>query len=81
MITFKCDKCGRGFEVPDKYSGRAVSCKDCGNSITVPLPDRKEVAGFNTTLEPYDMFMDRNYQLLRELLEYEQTAPGIEAEG
>ncbi len=34
-IKFACD-CGKTYKVPDKFSGKRVKCKQCGDPIRVP---------------------------------------------
>jgi ubiquitin-protein ligase/DNA-directed RNA polymerase subunit RPC12/RpoP len=36
MISFTCDKCGKRFSVPDKFSGKKGKCKNCGTLVVVP---------------------------------------------
>lgn len=34
-IKFSCD-CGKAYKVPDKYAGKRVRCKECGETVAVP---------------------------------------------
>jgi len=38
LIQFTC-QCGKPFSVPDEFGGRRARCKQCGNTLTVPLPE------------------------------------------
>ena len=37
-IEFNCPKCRRQFHVEARFAGRKARCKDCGESLVVPLP-------------------------------------------
>ena len=39
-ITFSCPHCGRGYKVRDDLAGKAVTCKECTQSLRVPVPAR-----------------------------------------
>jgi hypothetical protein len=42
-IKFACD-CGKAYKVPDKFSGKRVKCKQCGEPIRVPSESQTGVA-------------------------------------
>jgi hypothetical protein len=42
-IKFACD-CGKAYKVPDKFSGKRVKCKQCGEAIRVPSESQAGVA-------------------------------------
>jgi ubiquitin-protein ligase len=54
MISFSCPSCGRSFSVPDTFTGRRATCKDCGTPVVVPaapnLPTTPQSVGSNTAL-------------------------------
>jgi len=37
MILFHCQGCGHKYEVPDKYAGKKVRCKECNEIFIVPI--------------------------------------------
>ena len=44
MIKFKC-KCGRVYEVDEKYAGKAVRCKGCQTKVYIPQRNEEECGG------------------------------------
>ena len=42
MIRFTCAKCGKIYEVENKYSGKSVKCKKCNNKLIIPKEPEKE---------------------------------------
>jgi hypothetical protein len=34
-IKFSCE-CGKAYKVPDKYAGKRIKCKNCGETVAVP---------------------------------------------
>jgi hypothetical protein len=42
-IKFACD-CGKTYKVPDKFSGKRVKCKQCGDPIRVPSESQAGVS-------------------------------------
>jgi len=37
MIKFDCQMCGHNYQVPDKYAGKKVRCKECNEIFIVPI--------------------------------------------
>lgn len=37
-ISFECENCGRRYKVDDSKVGETAKCRDCGNTIRVPVP-------------------------------------------
>jgi acetyl esterase/lipase len=35
-IRVSCSGCAKTYNVPDRYAGKSISCKDCGEQIAVP---------------------------------------------
>ncbi len=44
MISFRCPKCQKPFNVPDSYAGRKARCKGCGDELRIPSPEKHEAA-------------------------------------
>src|SRR5688572_12201810 len=38
-IQATCDACGRTYSVPDKYEGKRLACKECGETFEVQGED------------------------------------------
>lgn len=38
MINYSCPHCGQNYEIPDEHAGKSGRCKQCEETITVPLP-------------------------------------------
>ena len=36
MIEFSCDKCGKKYQLVDKFAGSTVNCAQCGEHLRVP---------------------------------------------
>jgi hypothetical protein len=36
MIAIQCSQCGKKYNAPDRYAGKAVKCPQCGGAIPVP---------------------------------------------
>jgi len=49
MISFSCPSCGRSFSVPDSYTGRRATCKDCGGIVVVPAVSNAAASSASTT--------------------------------
>jgi len=47
-IKFACD-CGKAYKVPEKYSGKRIKCKKCGEAIRVPSESQKGVVSQRTS--------------------------------
>jgi hypothetical protein len=39
-IKFACE-CGKAYKVPDKFAGKRVKCKNCGETVAVPSASEK----------------------------------------
>lgn len=37
-ITFSCPKCGVSTNVDEKFAGQSGPCRNCGQSVTIPVP-------------------------------------------
>ncbi len=37
-ISFRCEKCGKQYRVPDDRIGQSAICRDCGERMRVPTP-------------------------------------------
>ena len=72
MIRFDCFKCGHSYRVPDKYAGKRVRCKECGEINLIPAVELE-------TVGCGDSVANLN-SLLKELSEYEKQAPAQEIE-
>ncbi len=46
-IPTECDQCFGSFDIPDKYAGKAVRCKQCGATIRVPTGQPADVQAIN----------------------------------
>ena len=80
MIQISCSKCGRKFKIADKYAGKAFTCKQCGSSITIPQSKEQDINSFDTSHDPYDMFMKKNFETLQAMLKHEKEAPAMEVQ-
>ena len=69
MIIFDCCKCGHSYRVPDKYAGKRVRCKECGEINLIPAVELE-------TVGCGDSVANLN-SLLQELSEYEKQAPAL----
>ena len=69
MIIFDCCKCGHSYSVPDKYAGKRVRCKECGEINLVPS-EELEAVGCGDSVANLN-------GLLLELSEYEKQAPAL----
>ena len=70
MLKVKCTECKRQYRVADDYAGRKIRCKNCKTVIVIPKQEEHDC----------DDSVARLNSLLRELEEYERTAPIIEVE-
>ena len=70
MIIFDCCKCGHSYRVPDKYAGKRVRCKECGEINLIPAVEL-ETVGCGDSVANLNSF-------LQELSEYEKQAPALE---
>lgn len=41
MIEFTCNNCGKRFSMAEEFAGRKGKCKQCGATLTVPVPPAK----------------------------------------
>jgi DNA-directed RNA polymerase subunit RPC12/RpoP len=44
LLIFRCNRCGREFQVEDRYQGRKGRCKDCGQVMMIPRPAFQVIA-------------------------------------
>lgn len=47
-IKFACS-CGKAYKVPEKFAGKRVKCKDCGEPIRVPSESEKSIPSTRTS--------------------------------
>ncbi len=47
-IKFACS-CGKAYKVPEKFSGKRVKCKDCGEAIRVPSESESSIPSTRTS--------------------------------
>ncbi|MFQ5734838.1 MAG: hypothetical protein ACE5KM_23130 [Planctomycetaceae bacterium] len=45
MIVFNCEECGRSLTSDDERAGESQTCRHCGKSTTIPLPDPDPLSG------------------------------------
>ena len=72
MIIFDCFKCGHSYRISDRYAGKRVRCKECGE-INLILSVEREMVGCGDSVANLN-------GLLQELSEYEKQAPAQETE-
>jgi transcription elongation factor Elf1 len=77
MMTFDCPRCGKNTNLPDKYAGTEMICRNCKAMITVPDVSSERI-DTPTYYDTSAIFMTKNYALLQALLEYERKAPPVE---
>ena len=41
MIEFTCNNCGKRFSMAEEFAGRKGKCKQCGATLTAPVPPAK----------------------------------------
>ena len=70
MIKFVCSECGQSYRVLEKYAGRRVRCKGCGQVHTIPQP-ASETAGSGDSIIAIN-------NLLEALSKAEDTEPTVE---
>ena len=42
-IKFACENCGKAYKVPEKFAGKKVKCKQCGDPVRVPAESNASV--------------------------------------
>jgi len=70
MIKFDCFKCGHSYNVSDRYAGKQMRCKECGEINMIPSIEPEAVSCG-------DSVANLNL-LLQELSEYEAHAQTME---
>ena len=57
MIRFSCEKCGKVYEVEEKYSGKSVKCKKCNTKLSIPSvenePEKEQTKEYQILDEIY----------------------------
>ncbi len=38
QVEFRCESCTKRYKVDEKYSGKKIKCKSCGQAIEIPYP-------------------------------------------
>lgn len=52
-VIAECDSCGKLYKLPEKYCGKHIRCKACGEAFTVPmLEESLEESGFEEDFDP-----------------------------
>lgn len=47
----QCSLCGKKYKLPEKYAGRKLKCKDCGESLPVPQQQTSDTDAFISALD------------------------------
>lgn len=50
-ILFECPHCGKSLSIDQRGAGLVIRCTQCGNQVTVPIPDGMEIEDFDATPE------------------------------
>ncbi|MCL1909608.1 MAG: transcription elongation factor 1 family protein [Kiritimatiellaeota bacterium] len=50
-ITFDCPHCGKNHSIDPRGAGLVINCTDCGEPVTVPIPEGLEIEDFDATPE------------------------------
>ena len=80
MIQISCSQCDRKYKIADKYAGKAFTCKRCGSSITIPQAREQEIDNVNTSHDPYDVFLKKNFEILQAMLKHEKEVAAMEVQ-
>lgn len=63
-ITFECPHCSKSLSIDPRGAGLTISCTQCGNPVTVPIPEGMEIDDFDATPEELSMQLARARQNL-----------------
>jgi len=50
-ITFDCPHCGKNHSIDPRGAGIVVNCTECGEPLTVPIPEGLEIDDIDATIE------------------------------
>ena len=50
-ITFDCPHCGKNLSIDPRGAGLVINCTQCGEPVTVPIPEGAEIDDFDLTPE------------------------------
>ncbi len=50
-ILFECPHCGKSLSIDQRGAGLVIRCTQCGNQVTVPIPEGMEIEDFDATPE------------------------------
>lgn len=50
-IVFECPHCSKSLSIDQRGAGLVIRCTQCGNPVTVPIPDGMEIEDFDATPE------------------------------
>jgi len=50
-ITFDCPHCGKNHSIDPRGAGLVINCTDCGEPLTVPIPEGCEIDDIDATIE------------------------------
>ena len=50
-ITFDCPHCGKNHSIDPRGAGLVINCTECGEPLTVPIPEGLEIEDFDATPE------------------------------
>ncbi len=63
-ITFECPTCGKSLSIDPRGAGLTITCTQCGNPVSVPIPEGMEIDDFDATPEELSMQLVRTRQNL-----------------
>lgn len=76
-IVFNCPHCGKSLAIDYKGAGLMIPCTDCGQQISVPIPDGMELSDLDSSKEEQEL---RMLNLRRSLDSAENRIATLEAE-
>jgi len=50
-ITFDCPHCGKNHSIDPRGAGLVINCIECGEPVTVPIPEGLEIDDIDATIE------------------------------
>ncbi len=50
-IVFECPHCSKSLSIDQRGAGLVIRCTQCGNPVTVPIPEGMEIEDFDATPE------------------------------
>lgn len=63
-ITFECPTCGKSLSIDHRGAGLTITCTQCGNAVSVPIPEGMEIDDFDASPEELSMQLVRTRQNL-----------------